>query len=99
MTTYLVIIFGALSIISIITIVGFILTQTMINRNKKNNINTKISSEQLQVLPVDDLSDTDIQSSIAVISNDLLAKTSHQKSKTSNSNVTNPVANKITLEY
>ena len=58
MTTYLVIIFGALSIISIITIVGFILTQTMINRNKKNNINTKISSEQLQVLPVDDLSDT-----------------------------------------
>ena len=92
MTTYLVIIFGALSIISIITIVGFILTQTMINRNKKNNVDTKIASEQLQVLPVDDLSDTDLQSGIAVISNDLLAKTS-------NSNVTNSIANKITLEY
>ena len=80
MATFLISILAALGVVIIITVVGLILAQILINRADKTQTQSNIVSEQSQcvVVDIDDLPEVQQEAGITVISNDVIESTSHR---------------------
>jgi len=80
MATFLISILAALGVVMIITVLGLILTQILINRADRAQTQTNILSEQSQgvFVHIDDLPETQQEPGIAIISNDIIKGTSHR---------------------
>ncbi len=80
MSTFLISILGALGVVMMITILGLILTQILINRADKAQTRVNMISEQPQgvVVDIDDLPEFHQEPGIAVISNDIIETTPHR---------------------
>jgi hypothetical protein len=80
MATFLISILAALGVVMIITVLGLILTQILINRADKAQTQTNILSEQSQgiAVDIDDSPETQHEPGIAIISNDIIEGTPHR---------------------
>lgn len=77
MATFIISILAALGVVMIITVLGLILTQILINRANKAQTLANIRSEQAQGVVVD-LLEAQQEAGVAVISNDIIESTPHR---------------------
>jgi hypothetical protein len=78
MATFLISILAALGVVIIITLVGLILAQVLINRADKTQTNIITEQSQCVVIDIDDLPEVQQEPGITVISNDVIESTSHR---------------------